>query len=56
MTFKVTGRKIVLIEVIATQLYLSEGTVRNHISTVIQKLNVQNRIEAAHFAKEKGWV
>lgn len=41
---------------IATQLYLSEGTVRNHISTAIQKLNVQNRIEAAHLAKEKGWL
>jgi two-component system, NarL family, response regulator DesR len=41
---------------IATQLYLSDGTVRNHISTAIQKLNVQNRIEAAHLAKEKGWL
>ncbi len=41
---------------IAIQLYLSEGTVRNHISTAIQKLNVQNRIEAAHLAKEKGWL
>jgi two-component system response regulator DesR len=41
---------------IATQLYLSEGTVRNHISTAIQKLNGQNRIEAAHLAKEKGWL
>jgi two-component system, NarL family, response regulator DesR len=41
---------------IAMQLYLSEGTVRNHISTAIQKLNVQNRIEAAHLAKQKGWL
>jgi two-component system response regulator DesR len=41
---------------IATQFYLSEGTVRNHISTAIQKLNVQNRIEAAHIAREKGWL
>ncbi len=41
---------------IALQLYLSEGTVRNHISTAIQKLNVQNRMEAAHLAKEKGWL
>jgi two-component system response regulator DesR len=41
---------------IATQFYLSEGTVRNHISTAIQKLNVQNRIEAAHLAREKGWL
>ena len=41
---------------IATQFYLSEGTVRNHISTAIQKLNAHNRIEAAHLAQEKGWL
>lgn len=41
---------------IAIQLYLSEGTVRNHLSTAIQKLNVHNRMEAAHLAKEKGWL
>ena len=42
---------------IAAQLYLSDGTVRNHISTAIQKLNVHNRMEAAHLAKkEKGWL
>jgi len=41
---------------IATQFYLSEGTVRNHISTAIQKLNARNRMEAAHLAREKGWL
>ena len=41
---------------IATQLYLSEGTVRNHLSDAIQKLNARNRMEAAHLAKEKGWI
>lgn len=41
---------------IALQLFLSEGTVRNHVSTAIQKLNVHNRMEAAHLAKEKGWL
>ncbi len=41
---------------IAAQLYLSEGTVRNHISTAIQKLNVHNRMEAAYFAQERGWL
>ena len=41
---------------IAVQLYLSEGTVRNHISTAIQKLNVHNRMEAAHIARERGWL
>ncbi len=41
---------------IARQLYLSEGTVRNHLSTAIQKLNARNRMEAAHLAMEKGWI
>ena len=41
---------------IATQFYLSEGTVRNHISTAIQKINARNRMEAAHLAQEKGWL
>jgi two-component system response regulator DesR len=41
---------------IATQFYLSEGTVRNHISTAIQKLNAHNRMEAAQLAKRKGWL
>jgi DNA-binding NarL/FixJ family response regulator len=41
---------------IATRLYLSEGTVRNHLSTAIQKLKVQNRMEAARLAQDKGWL
>lgn len=41
---------------IALQLYLSEGTVRNHLSTAIQKLSAHNRMAAAHLAKEKGWL
>jgi two-component system response regulator DesR len=41
---------------IAIQFYLSEGTIRNHISTAIQKLNARNRMEAAHLAREKGWL
>jgi two-component system response regulator DesR len=41
---------------IAAQLYLSEGTVRNHVSTAIQKLNVHNRMEAAQLARQRGWL
>ena len=41
---------------IAAKFYLSEGTVRNHISTSIQKLNARNRTEAARLAQEKGWL
>ena len=41
---------------IAAQLSLSEGTVRNHLSTAIQKLDAHNRIEAARRAEQKGWL
>jgi two-component system response regulator DesR len=41
---------------IAARLVVSEGTVRNHISTAIQKLGAQNRIEAARLAEQKGWL
>jgi len=44
------------IAAIASQLYLSEGTVRNYLSVAIQKLNVHNRVEAARVAEEKGWL
>ncbi len=41
---------------IAERLTLSEGTVRNHLSTAIQKLGARNRAEAARVAREKGWL
>jgi two-component system response regulator DesR len=41
---------------IAQKLYLSEGTVRNYLSEAIQKLDARNRLEAAHIAREKGWL
>ncbi len=44
------------IDDIATKLYLSEGTVRNYLSTAIKKLGARNRVEAAHLAEEKGWL
>ena len=44
------------IAAIAAALFLSEGTVRNYLSVAIQKLGVQNRIEAARLAEQKGWL
>jgi two-component system response regulator DesR len=44
------------IEDLARKLYLSEGTVRNYLSTAIKKLGVRNRVEAAHRAERKGWL
>jgi len=40
---------------IASQLYLTTGTVRNYISVILDKLGVGNRIEAITRFKEKGW-
>lgn len=40
---------------IAKELYLSNGTVRNYVSVIMNKLNVSNRIEAISRFKEKGW-
>jgi two-component system response regulator DesR len=44
------------IAAIAARLALSEGTIRNHLSAIIQKLGVHNRIEAARLAEKKGWL
>lgn len=41
---------------IASQLFLSEGTVRNYLSEAIAKLNATNRIDAARIARQKGWL
>jgi two-component system response regulator DesR len=41
---------------LARKLYLSEGTVRNYLSTAIKKLGTRNRAEAAHLAERKGWL
>ena len=41
---------------IAASLYLSEGTVRNYLSTAIRKLGARNRREAVEIAERKGWL
>ncbi|GAB2949849.1 response regulator transcription factor [Nonomuraea fastidiosa] len=41
---------------IAARLHLSEGTVRNYLSSAIQKTHARNRIEAVQRAKAQGWV
>jgi two-component system, NarL family, response regulator DesR len=40
---------------IADELCIKSGTVRNYISTILDKLEVKNRIEAITRSKEKGW-
>jgi two-component system response regulator DesR len=41
---------------IASELRLSEGTVRNYLSEAIAKLGAANRIDAARIARSKGWL
>ena len=41
---------------IASNLGLSEGTVRNYLSEAIGKLGVSNRVEAARVARQRGWL
>ncbi|WP_053220220.1 response regulator transcription factor [Virgibacillus senegalensis] len=40
---------------IASQLSIANGTVRNYISVILDKLEVSNRIEAISRFREKGW-
>lgn len=41
---------------IAKELHLSEGTVRNHLSTAIAKTQAHNRHDAARIARDQGWL
>ncbi|HEY4010895.1 MAG TPA: response regulator transcription factor [Acidobacteriaceae bacterium] len=41
---------------IATELRLSEGTVRNYLSDAIAKLGAANRVDAARIARQRGWL
>lgn len=41
---------------IARSLHLSEGTVRNHLSSAIGKTGARTRAEAARLAEARGWL
>ena len=41
---------------IARISYLSDGTVRNYISIILQKLDAENRTDAVRIAQEKNWI
>ncbi|MUK90811.1 response regulator [Ornithinibacillus sp. L9] len=41
---------------VAESLYISEKTVKNHVSNILQKMNVNDRTQAVVSAIRKGWV
>lgn len=41
---------------IAAEVFLSAGTVRNHLSSAIGKTATENRAQAARTARDKGWI
>ncbi|MCC7119871.1 MAG: response regulator transcription factor [Anaerolineales bacterium] len=63
LTKKLTERELDVLRLIAKgfnnndiagQLHLSEGTVRNHVSAILEKLNVSDRTQAAVIAIQHG--
>ena len=63
LTDKLTDRELDVLRLIAKgftnsdiagQLHLSEGTVRNHVSAILEKLNVSDRTQAAVIAIQHG--
>ncbi|QKW21653.1 response regulator transcription factor [Kitasatospora sp. NA04385] len=41
---------------IAAKLFLSAGTVRNYLTTVVGKLNARNRVDAIRIARDADWI
>ncbi|RLK47872.1 response regulator transcription factor [Microbacterium telephonicum] len=50
------GQRGETIAQIAATLHLSGGTVRNHVSSILGKLHVPTRQQAAIVARERGWI
>ncbi|MFD1150801.1 response regulator transcription factor [Saccharothrix hoggarensis] len=41
---------------IAARLFLSVGTVRNHLTSVVAKVNARNKLDAIRIAREQDWI
>src|SRR5699024_12702530 len=41
---------------VSEALYISEKTVKNHVSSILQKMNVTDRTQADVHANRNGWV
>jgi two-component system response regulator DesR len=44
------------VSAMAGRLYLSEGTIRNHLSSAIGKTGARTRAEAVRIAESNGWL
>lgn len=42
-------------QTIAEQLFLSNGTIRNYMTAIFNKLNANNRTDAVRIVRENGW-
>jgi DNA-binding NarL/FixJ family response regulator len=40
----------------AEKLFITEGTVKNHVSNILAKLQAENRTQAADIARKQGLV
>jgi two-component system response regulator DesR len=52
----IAARPGITVAEIAGRLFLSEGTVRNYLSSAIGKVGARNRAEAILAADERGWL
>jgi two-component system, NarL family, response regulator DesR len=52
----VAARPGASVATIAEKLFLSEGTVRNYLSSAIAKTGTRNRVEAVRTADQNGWL
>lgn len=41
---------------IAAALFISENTVKNHLRNIMEKLHMNNRVQAATYALQEGWL
>ncbi|RME69318.1 MAG: DNA-binding response regulator [Chloroflexi bacterium] len=64
-TVDLTSRELEVLKVLATgatnreiasRLYITESTVKNHVRNILAKLNLRNRREASRYARQHGLV
>ena len=41
---------------LAQKFFLSEGTIRNYISSILSKTGTRSRLEAVNLAEKRNWI